>query len=210
MKRRFLILPALCMGLLFSSCDNDRRTAQGEGYEPTDQETADDIQYGIETERTSAPAGMEEEEKREFVENLSSSNIQQIEMAQLAQQNAQSQDVKDFADKIANEHRQAQESLSYLLQDENIQVREEMKDDQRDDLESLREKTGQEFDTEYLDKIIDSHENQADMLENVRDEAQDQELFNWAEERLIELRKHRDEAERIKERVSDGSGVLDL
>lgn len=200
MKSKFLILPVLCFGLVFSSCDTDRRTAQDERTEG--QET----EYGIETERTAAGGGMDEDEKRDFVEEVSSSSMKEIEMAQLAQEKAQSQDVKSFAQRLADNHRQAHERLSTMAQQENIRVSQSLEDDDRDELDDLREKTGYEFDKEYLDKTVEIHENQIDKLENVRDDAADQELRSWADERLTSLREHRDEAERLKKSIEEQTG----
>lgn len=214
MKRRFLILPALCMGLLFSSCDNDRRTAQGEGYEQTEEGYGDGTEYGVETERTSAPGNMGEDDRQEFVEETASISRLEVEMAQLAEQKAQNEDVRNFAQRMQNDHSEANDRLSNIAQQqENIQMSQTMEDAHRDELDELRDKEGSEFDEAYLDKTIDNHEELIDKFENMRDnggDAQNQEMSNWIDNRLNTLREHRDEAERIKERISDNNGgILD-
>lgn len=210
MKRRFLILPALCMGLLFSSCDNDRRTAQGEGYEQTEQTEeglANDTEYGVETERTSA-AGNLEEDTRDFVEEAASSSMMEVELAQLAQQNAQSQEVKDYAQMIENDHSQANERLRTIAQQKNITLPAGMKDDHRSEIDDLRDKTGQEFDQEYMDKMVSEHEDDISKFEDMREDVQDPDLQSWIDNTLTTLRQHRDEAERIKESVGGNDGLL--
>lgn len=210
MKRRFLILPALCMGLLFSSCDNDRRTAQGEGYEPTEQTEnglANETEYGLETERTSAPGNLEED-TRDFVEEAASSSMMEVELAQLAQQNAQSQEVKDYAQMIENDHQQANERLRSIAQQKNITIPESMKDDHRSEIDDLRDKTGQEFDQDYMDKMVSEHEDDISKFEDMREDVQDPDLQSWIDNTLTTLRQHRDEAERIKESVGGNDGLL--
>lgn len=212
MKRRFLILPALCMGLLFSSCDSDRRTAQGDGYEQTEEGYGDGTEYGVETDRTSASGDMDEEDRREFVEETSSTSRMEVEMAQLAQQKAQHEDVRSFAQKMQNDHSDANDRLSSLVQQENIPMSQTMDEDHSDELDDLRDKEGSEFDEAYLDKTIDNHEKLIDKFENMRDKsanAANQEMSSWVDTRLQTLREHRDEAERIKERIGGNDGLLE-
>lgn len=206
MKSKFLILPALCFGLVFSSCDTDRRTAQGEGYEQTEEGVGDGTEYGVETERTSA-GGMEED-TRNFVEEAASSSMMEVELAQLAQEKAQSQDVKDYAQMIENDHKQANDRLRSIAQNKNITLPAGMKEDHREEIEDLRDKSGQEFDQEYMDKMVSEHEDDISKFEDMREDVQDTELRSWIDNTLTTLREHRDEAERIKERIGGNDGLL--
>lgn len=211
MKRRFLILPALCMGLIFSSCESDRRTAQGDGYEQAEQTEegfGNDTEYGVETERTSA-AGNMEEDTREFVEETASSSMMEVELAQLAQQNAQSQEVKDYAQMIETDHKEANERLKTIAQQKNITVPAEMKDDHRSDIDDLRDKTGEEFDKDYMDKMVSAHEDDISKFEDMRKDVQDPDLQSWIDNTLTSLRHHKEEAERIKENVGGNDGLLE-
>lgn len=207
MKRRFLILPALCMGLLFTSCESDRRTAQGDGYEQTEEGYGDGTEYGVETERTSA-AGNMEEDTRNFVEETASSSMMEVELAQLAQQNAQSQEVKDYAQMIEKDHKQANERLKSIAQQKNITIPTEIKDDHRSEIDDLRDKTGEEFDKAYMDKMVSAHEDDISKFENMREDVQDPDLQSWIDNTLTSLRQHLDEAERIKESVGGNDGML--
>ena len=208
MKRRFLILPALCLSLIFG-CDSDRRTAQNDGYEETEgmnNTDAPEQGFGIDTERTSA-AGMEED-TREFITEAGSSSMMEVELAQLAREKAQSQQVKDYAQMIENDHQQANQRLQDLAQQKNIKIPQSMKEDHREKMEDLREKSGSEFDQEYMDLMVDQHEKDIDKFEDKRDEVQDQELQSWIDNTLTTLRQHKEQAEQIKEQVSNGNNNI--
>lgn len=203
MKRKFLILPALCLTMIFGCDSGDRRAAHSDGYVETDglNEAGDpDEGFEIETERTSA-AGLEED-TREFVTEAASSSMMEVELAQLAQDRAQSQQVKDYAQMIANDHQQANQELQNLAQQKNINVPQTMKEDHREKMENLRDKSGSEFDKEYMDLMVEQHENDIDKFESKQDEVQDQELKNWVDNTLTTLRQHKDQAEQIKEQVN--------
>ncbi len=204
MKRRFLILPALCLTLTFGCDSGDRRTAQSDGYQETEglneAETPDQA-FGTETERTSA-AGLEED-TREFVTEAASSSMMEVELARLAQEKAQAQQVKDFAQMIANDHQQANQELQNLAQQKNINVPQTMKEDHREKMEDLREKTGSEFDKEYMDLMVEQHEKSIDKFESKQEEVQDPEVKNWVENTLTTLRQHKEQAEQINEQIGN-------
>lgn len=205
MKRTFLILPALCLTMLFS-CDSDRRTAQSDGYEENSlneaNENANDEFGTTDMERTSA-AGTLEEDTREFVNEAASSSMLEVELGQLAQEKAQSQEVKDFAQMMVNDHRQVNEKLQSIAQGKNVEIPQTLKEDHQDKMEDLREKSGQEFDKEYMSTMVDMHEKDIDKYENMREDVQDPELQSWIDNTLTSLRQHREEAERIKEQVEN-------
>lgn len=205
MKRIFLILPALCMTMLFS-CEPDRRTAQSDGYEDNGlnegSELANEEFVTTDMENTSA-AGALEEEAREFVNEAASSSMLEVELGQLAQEKAQSQEVKDFAQMMVNDHRQVNENLQAVAQGKNVEIPQILKEDHQDKMENLREKSGQEFDKEYMSIIVDMHEKDIDKFESMRDEVQDPELQSWIDNTLASMRQHREEAERIKEQVEN-------
>jgi putative membrane protein len=205
MKRNFLILPALSLALLFG-CDSDRRTAQGDGYQENGitETNETDSEFGTTTdmERTSAEGALEDD-TREFVNESASSSMLEVELGQLAQEKAKSQEVKDFAQMLANDHRQVNERLTSIVQGKNMQVPQMMKEDHQNKMEDLREKSGQEFDKEYMSMVVDMHEKDIDKFEDMRDEVQDPELQSWVENTLASMRQHLQEAEQIKEQLEN-------
>lgn len=205
MKRRFLILPALCLTLIFG-CDTERRTDQAEDVQGIEEGTEVEEDFGLDTERTAA-TGMEEEEKSEFVKEIARNSMMEVEASQLAQEMAQSQEVKEYAQMIVNDHQQINEKLRNIAQQENIDFPESLKEDQREEIQDLREKTGSDFDQAYMDKMVNKHEEAIDKLEKKLDEVQDQELQSFIDDTLNALRQHKQEAEQIQEQIG-GNEIL--
>jgi putative membrane protein len=208
MKRNFLILPALSLALLFG-CDSDRRTAQSDGYQENGitENNETDSEFGTTTdmERTSAE-GAEglQEETVEFVNIAAASSMLEVELGQLAQEKAQSQEVKDFAQMMINDHNQANEKLQNSIQDNNIDLPQNLKEDQEDKMQNLRDLSGQEFDKEYMSMMVDMHEKDIDKFENMKEQnVQDQELQTWVDNTLTTLRQHHEQAKQIKEQLEN-------
>jgi putative membrane protein len=208
MKRNFLILPAFSLALLFG-CDSDRRTAQSDGYQENGitETNETDSEFGTTTdmERTSAE-GAEglQEETVEFVNTAAASSMLEVELGQLAQEKAQSQEVKDFAQMMINDHNQANEKLQNSIQDNNIDLPQNLKEDQEDKMQNLRDLSGQEFDKEYMSMMVDMHEKDIDKYENMKEQnIQDQELQTWVDNTLTTLRQHHEQAKQIKEQLEN-------
>lgn len=215
MKRNFLVIPAMCLAMAFG-CDSDRRTAQSDGYQETDglneAEYAESIEeantdeslggegsFDVETERTSA-AGIQEE-TQEFLTNAASSSMMEVQMAQLAQEKAQSQEVKDYAQMIEQDHKNANEKLKSIAQQNNINLPETMMQEQEEKMQDLREKTGSEFDKEYMSMQVDLHEKDIEKFEDMKNDVQDQEIKQWIDNTLTTLRQHKEQAQQIKEQI---------
>ena len=205
MKRKFLILPAVCLSLIFA-CDNnsDRRSAESEGYVETEGFNEADIPESeegllVDTERTSASAM--EEDVREFANEAASSSMMEVELANIAQEKAQSQQVKDLAQMIANDHKQANQKLQNIAQQVNLNLPQNLKEDHQEKVQDLQEKSGKEFDQKYVEMMVDLHEKDIEKFEDMRDNIQNQELKNWVESTLPVLRMHLEEAKQLKEQI---------
>ena len=203
MKRRFLILPAICLSLVFG-CDGDRRAGQSEGYQETEglneaNETEIERGFGVDTERTSAEGV--EDATVEFVNEAASSSMMEVELAKIAQEKAQMQQVKDYAQMIENDHQQANQELQNIAQQENINLPESLKEDHQEKVQKLQELSGNEFDKEYMEMMVDQHEKDINKFEGKQEEVQDQELKSWIDNTLTTLRQHKEQAEQIKDQL---------
>ena len=203
MKRRFLILPAICLSLVFG-CDGDRRAGQSEGYQETEglneaNETEIDGGLGVDTERTSAE-GIEDATV-EFVNEAASSSLMEVELARIAQEKAQMQQVKDYALMIENDHQQANQELQIIAQQENLNLPENLKENHQEKVQKLQELSGAEFDKEYMAMMVDLHEKDIEKFEGKQEEVQDAELKNWINNTLTILRQHKEQAVQITEQL---------
>ena len=155
MKRNFLILPALSLALLFG-CDSDRRSAQSEGYQENGLAENEYIEEDGEAlgenelERTAADANVLGEEARQFVLKAALSSMIEVELGQLAQEKAQRQEVKEFAQMMVEDHQQLNEGLQSTLQDNPADMPEVLRAKQQEKLQELRNTSAQEFDKEYI------------------------------------------------------------
>lgn len=134
----------------------------------------------------------------EFMTKTASVNMLEIEAGQLAQERAQMQEVKDYAQMIVTDHQNATQQLQQLAQQKNITLPDSMSQDHMDQMQNLRDATGQEFDQQYMDLMVSSHENAVSMFEDASNNIQDQEVQSFASSTLPALRQHLDRAREIQ------------
>lgn len=181
-----MILFNLSIAVLLFSCDG-RQT--GDTGQATDDLTGD-------TE-------WDNDERNEFIKKARQTNLTEIRAGETAQNKAQSEDVKQFGQTLVNDHRNANQQLERVTQQQGQQGQQQTRTDELDDehkkkIKDLREADPQEFDKEFLDQMVEDHEKTIDEFEDAREKA-DQQLRSYIDNTLPVLRKHLERAKSLKD-----------
>ncbi|MFN6943898.1 MAG: DUF4142 domain-containing protein [Cytophagaceae bacterium] len=138
------------------------------------------------------------DDDRDFLQEAAKRNLYDLELARLAQERAVTEDVKQFAQNILNEHGKVQEELKQFAQQRNVMLPDSIDSDQRNNLSDLAQKEGFEFDTEFMDKMVERHNETLDRFESKAEDAEDPQLREWAQNTVPTLRNHKHEAENVE------------
>lgn len=176
------ILSAFLFGM--ASCN------QKEGAVEEAQETNEEMAEGT-------PMEDETEELSDFMTKAASGGMMEVELGKMAQQQAQSQQVKDFGSMMVKDHTKANDELKALASQKNVVLPDSMGKDQMDHVEELRGKKGAEFDDEYMDLMVDDHQEDVNMFEEASNNLQDAEAKAFAAKTLVTLRQHLKQAQAI-------------
>jgi putative membrane protein len=151
---------------------------------------------------TARPAGTagEQGSPQQFVNDLVSGNTTEIELGRLAQQKAASPDVKAFGEMMVRDHSKALDALKQAAARQNLQGSAEINEQHRDLRERLSALTGNEFDREYMNAMVEAHEATVKKLEDKEDDAPDA-LQQFASTILPTVRQHLERARQIQEKV---------
>jgi len=114
----------------------------------------------------------------------------EIQAGQLAQQKAQSDEIKQFAKMMVDDHTQAQQQLQQIAQRKNWQLSEQLMPVHRAMLDELSKLDGQEFERAYLYGQIAGHTKTALKLRDDKTELQDPELRQYAATILPKVQQH--------------------
>jgi putative membrane protein len=133
----------------------------------------------------SGKEGKVDKDLQEKLEKLHASNQAEIQMAQVAKQNAQSPDVKQFAEQMETDHQRADEKLTQAAQTAGItslqgKAFEKQQDKAKKEMEKLQSKTGAEFDKAYMSQMVEHHEDDVKAVDSARKDAKKANLTELA------------------------------
>lgn len=135
--------------------------------------------------------------ERSFIEHAISCNQFEIQSAQLAQQKAQDPQVKQLAQTLENDHKQAQQQIKDAAKAVGVSDMEKIQPVQKAQLEELRKLDGAQFDRAYIYTQVGDHQMDVLKFRDAAQNAQDQQVQKYASQTLPTLRQHLDRAEQI-------------
>lgn len=189
MKKSIVYVSMLALLGTAVSCGNDGRKDSTEVAEDRNEERLDD----------------RKEDAAEFVVEAANGGLMEVQMGTLATTKASSPAVKQFAQMMVDDHSKANNELKDLAQQKNIALPTVMGNEYQRKYDNLNEKTGADFDKEYMDLMVSHHKDAVDRFEEQAEDGKDPEIKAWASSQVAILRKHHQEAERTQEAVKNNN-----
>jgi putative membrane protein len=126
-----------------------------------------------------------------FAKNVAASNTFEIQSSELAQQRAQSADVKSFAQKMITDHTKAGQEFKSALQTANISPPPEQLDaKQKATLAKLQKAEGAAFDKAYLSAQLTGHQQAVALFRNYSKAGKTAPLKDFAQKTLPTIEHH--------------------
>lgn len=139
-----------------------------------------------------------------FLERAAQSGKLEIDASKIAIERAQSQEVKDFAQKMITDHQAVDTELRTLAQSKKVELPTELRWGQNRTIKSLQDREGHEFDERYVDKVaVDAHEDAVDLFENAAENADDPQIKAFAAKVLPDLKNHLSMGEQLEKSLQD-------
>ncbi len=139
------------------------------------------------------------EDDSEFAVKAADAGMMEVQLATLALSNGASAQVKDFAQKMLEDHKKANDELKALAQKKNISLPAALSEENQKKYEDMSKKKGKDFDKDYCDQMVKDHKDVVDMFEKASENANDAEIKAWASEKLPALQHHLSMAEQMKD-----------
>jgi len=95
---------------------------------------------------------------RNFVNDQLAGGMAEVELARVAKQHAASQDVKEFAQMMIDDHTKAGDQLKSVAMSNNIPTQPQVDKDHQQLMDKLSKLQGAEFDRQYMSAMVDDHE----------------------------------------------------
>lgn len=142
----------------------------------------------------------------QFVNEAAAAGKAEVELGRLAVGKARDAAVKQFGQRMVDDHSRANEQLTQIVTGKDIELPAELSPDAQEARDHLASLSGSEFDREFMTHMVSDHEKAVALFTTQSQSGQDPELKQFAEETLPTLQEHLDEAKRIETGLQQVAG----
>ena len=140
------------------------------------------------------------------MKKLAYANLHEIAAGKLAASKAQSPEVKQFGQKMADDHGQMQKDLEKLANEKGVKLPDQVGMTEQAMLVKLKALSGERFDKSYMSDMVKDHQKDVQETQQIADKAQDAELKAAVMRANARIKQHLAEAQRVASSANAGSG----
>lgn len=144
----------------------------------------------------SSAAGMPMADAR-FMKKAAAGGMAEVEMGKLAVQKASSDQVKQFGQRMIDDHSKANEQLNQLALQQHIDLPRQPYAKDKETKARLEKLSGVEFDQAYMTDMVNDHKQDVTEFQQESKSAKDPALKSFVEQTLPVLREHLSQAQQI-------------
>lgn len=138
---------------------------------------------------------------RMFVKKAAQGGMAEVELGKLAVEKAQNPEVKEFGQRMVDDHSKANDQLKHVASTENITVPEALNAKDEQTKERLAKLSGAEFDRAYMSDMVTDHTQDVSEFRQESTSGKDASVKNFASQTLPTLEDHLKEARKVSSSV---------
>ena len=201
-----LSAPGITLGLVSAALMLSSLTAYPQNQTYTSPGKASSGASSASSGAASAGAGYINRADEKLMADIAQANLAEISTAKLAQEKSQNDQIKGFAQKMADDHTKALDELKQLAQAKGVTLPSEPSRQQKAMEKRLSSLSGDKFDKQYLEQVGDrSSKDTHKLLKRASDKAQDTDLKNYASKTLGVVESHQQLAEEAERNLKSSS-----
>lgn len=137
-------------------------------------------------------------EGENFVDEASAKGIAEMETAKMALDKGTSEDVKQFAQKMIDDHTKANQELAQLAQSKDLEMSDEATLMDKAKAMILKLRDGENFDEAYANNQVVAHEQTIEMYQDYVEGGENADLKQFAQKALPKLEEHLKQAKDLQ------------
>jgi putative membrane protein len=138
----------------------------------------------------SSKSGSLESGERKFIESAAHDGMAEVQLGQIAQQKAQSPQVKEFAGRMVTDHGKANDELKTLASNKGVQLPTDTDKSHKSKADKLNKASADKFDKDYMDDMVKEHKKDVKEFEKQAKNAKDADVRAFATKTLPVLQDH--------------------
>jgi putative membrane protein len=139
------------------------------------------------------------------LKQLAQANLNEVEAGKIGASKAQSPDVKQFGQKMVEDHGRMYEDLKSLAQRKDVAVPDKAALKDLAQMKLLERKSGADFDRAYMEHMVKDHEKDLADVKNIAAKAKDPEFKAAVQQAIPTIEEHLKLAQRIASSAAAGS-----
>ena len=158
------------------------------------------------TKKQTATKASLSREDRNSLENLAQADLAEVEAGKLGAQKATHPEVKKFAQHMVDEHTSMLKEGEKLAQAKGVKPPSAPSMKHRALLKVLETKSGDNFDRDFMERMVKDHESALELTEKCAREAKDPDLKAHAEKAAPKIKEHLADARKLHSSLENASG----
>lgn len=139
---------------------------------------------------------------QDFLVKASEGNISEIKLGQLAMHKANNPQIKQFAQRMIDDHTKAQQQLVKDTEASNIIDPDHMTKDAAGLYDKLNQEAGADFDKDYMSAMVNDHQDDVNTFQDEIKNGKNEQLKAYAQNTLPVLQQHLQSAKQINQQVA--------
>ncbi|MFL6301875.1 MAG: DUF4142 domain-containing protein [Terriglobales bacterium] len=184
--------------------NNTGGSASGSGSDTT--AASNDNANGTSGSNAGTSSAKLSDSEKQLLQNIAAADKAEVQAGQLAQSNAASQKVKDFGQKLVDDHTQNSQQLQQLAQQKGVQLNDEVKPEDKAAADKLQSMKGAQFDKAFMQHEKQDHAKLLSQLKQQQDQIQDPDLKSFVSQTISAVQQHLDMTQGTKASSTSPSG----
>jgi putative membrane protein len=114
----------------------------------------------------------------------------EVRLGELAKANSASSNVKQFGERMVNDHSKGNQELKQIASGKNISLPDKLSDRSQKNYDDLAKKTGTDFDKAYMKCMVKDHKKDVHMFKMESKKGKDTEISKFASDKVPLLKDH--------------------
>jgi putative membrane protein len=144
---------------------------------------------------------MKEYTDESFLKHGVQANLAEIALGRMAAEKSRTPEVREFSQKLIQDHTQAQRNLLRIAQEKNITLPTELDEKYQEKLEEIGQLSGPEFEQEFAKHMLKGHRKGVAMLHRAKEKTDDEQIKSFAQQMMPALKEHLKLAENMAQVV---------
>jgi putative membrane protein len=127
---------------------------------------------------------------RKFIDEAAKGGMAEVQLGKLAAEKAESPQVKQFGQRMVDDHTKANSQLQQLASTKNVTLPQDIDRSHQHEYDRLQKLSGAQFDREYMKHMVSDHKKDVKEFQKTAKSAKDPDVKNFAQTTLPTLEDH--------------------